>query len=61
MYIRPRSRTLSVNIRRLRNVVVIGVHDPQWSEAIKAVCLLRTSKKVTADEIINFVGEKIAR
>jgi acyl-CoA synthetase (AMP-forming)/AMP-acid ligase II len=45
----------------IAKVVVIGVPDPQWSEAIKAVCLLRTSKKVTADEIINFVGEKIAR
>jgi acyl-CoA synthetase (AMP-forming)/AMP-acid ligase II len=45
----------------IAQVVVIGVPDPQWSEAIKAVCLLRVSKKVTADEIINFVSEKIAR
>jgi long-chain acyl-CoA synthetase len=45
----------------IAQVVVIGVPDLQWSEAIKAVCLLRVSKKVTADEIIDFVSEKIAR
>lgn len=41
------------------DVVVIGVPDPQWGEAIKAVCVVRQS--VTADDIIAFVGEKIAR
>jgi long-chain acyl-CoA synthetase len=45
----------------IQDVVVIGVPDRQWSEAIKAVCVLRPSKNATADEIINFVGGQIAR
>jgi hypothetical protein len=40
---------------------VIGVPDPQWSEAIKAVCVLQPSKRATAEEIIDFVGDLIAR
>ncbi len=35
--------------------------DPQWSEAIKAICVRRTGANVTADEIIYFVARKIAR
>lgn len=45
----------------IQDVVVIGVPDRQWSEAIKAVCVLRPSKNATPDEIINFVGGQIAR
>jgi acyl-CoA synthetase (AMP-forming)/AMP-acid ligase II len=42
-------------------VVVIGVPDPQWSEAIKAVCVRRAGAEPTADEIVGFVAEQIAR
>jgi acyl-CoA synthetase (AMP-forming)/AMP-acid ligase II len=41
--------------------VVISVPDPQWSEAIKAVCVRHASGSATAEEIIDFVGGKIAR
>ena len=41
--------------------VVIGVPDPKWKEGIKAVCQLHAGKTLTAAELINFVGERIAR
>jgi len=43
------------------DVVVIGVPDPQWSEAIKAICTQRAGATATADQIIEFVAGQIAR
>ncbi|MDK9708001.1 MAG: AMP-binding protein [Desulforhopalus sp.] len=40
--------------------VVIGVPDPKWKEGIKAVCLLHAGKSLTAQELISFVGGRIA-
>ncbi|OGR17574.1 MAG: hypothetical protein A2X81_19305 [Desulfobacterales bacterium GWB2_56_26] len=40
--------------------VVIGVPDPKWKEGIKAVCQLHEGQKLTAAELIRFVGERIA-
>ena len=42
-------------------VVVIGVPDQQWGEAIKAICILHSGATATKDEIISFVAGQIAR
>jgi len=41
-------------------VVVIGVPDPKWKEAIKAVCRLKSDAQLDAPTLIRFVGERIA-
>ncbi|MGD9847442.1 MAG: AMP-binding protein [Hyphomicrobiaceae bacterium] len=45
----------------IAEVVVIGVPDTQWGEAVKAVCALKAAQSATANEIIDFVGARIAR
>lgn len=41
--------------------VVIGVPDPKWKEGIKAVCVLAPGQSLTARDLIDFVGQRIAR
>jgi len=41
--------------------VVFGVPDPKWKEGIKAVCKLKEGETLTAESLIAFVGERIAR
>ncbi len=41
--------------------VVFGVPDPKWKEGIKAVCQLEEGHSLTDRELIDFVGERIAR
>jgi len=41
--------------------VVFGVPDPKWKEAIKAVCKLDEGQTLTAEALVAFVGERIAR
>ena len=41
--------------------VVFGVPDPKWKEGIKAVCVLAKDKTLQVRELIEFVGERIAR
>jgi acyl-CoA synthetase (AMP-forming)/AMP-acid ligase II len=45
----------------IEEVVVIGVPDAQWGEAVKAVCSCKSGQTATAQEIIDFVGARIAR
>jgi acyl-CoA synthetase (AMP-forming)/AMP-acid ligase II len=42
-------------------VVVFGVPDPKWTEGVKAVCRLKPGRILTAPELIEFVGARIAR
>lgn len=41
--------------------VVFGVPDAAWGEAIKAVCVLRSGQSVSAQDVIDFVAQRIAR
>ena len=45
----------------VEKTVVIGVPDPKWKEAIKAVCQLRKGETLDPRALIDFVGERIAR
>jgi long-chain acyl-CoA synthetase len=45
----------------VHEVSVIGVLDPKFWEGIKAVCVLKGKVKVTEQELIDFVGGRIAR
>ena len=45
----------------VKNTVVFGVPDPKWKEGIKAVCQLNENASLTAQELIDFVGQRIAR
>jgi long-chain acyl-CoA synthetase len=42
-------------------VSVIGVRDPEWGEAIKAVCVLKPGSSLSEQELIDFVASRIAR
>nr|WP_285886482.1 AMP-binding protein [Hydrogenophaga intermedia] len=41
--------------------VVFGVPDAQWGEAVQAVCVLKPGQTLAAEELIDFVGGRIAR
>jgi len=45
----------------IAEVVVLGVPDAQWGEAIKAVCTFKAGQTATAQQVIDFVGGRIAR
>jgi len=45
----------------IERTVVFGVPDPKWKEGIKAVCQLKEGQSLEPQELIHFVGERIAR
>lgn len=45
----------------VKEVSVIGVRDKKWGEAVKAVCVLKSGTSITAEQLIEFVGARIAR
>ncbi|MBW2608668.1 MAG: AMP-binding protein [Deltaproteobacteria bacterium] len=45
----------------VEKTVVFGVPDPKWKEGIKAVCQLKKGKNLDSKQLIDFVGERIAR
>ena len=45
----------------IAEVVVIGVTDAQWGEAVKAVCVCKPGQSLSAQDLIDFVGQRIAR
>lgn len=40
---------------------VIGVPNEKWGEAVRALCVLRAGSQVSEQELIDFVGTRIAR
>lgn len=46
---------------QVKEAAVVGVKDKDWGEAVNALCVLRAPKAVTAQELIDFLVDKIAK
>ena len=45
----------------IQEVCVFGVPDDKWGEAIKAVCVRKPGSTVTSQQLVDFVGTRLAR
>ncbi|MCF8068371.1 MAG: AMP-binding protein [Desulfobacterales bacterium] len=50
-----------LEVPQIKEVSVIGVHDDQWGEAVKAICVLKEGERLSESEVIDHVASKIAR
>ena len=53
--------TVIVQMPAVTGVCVYGVPDPRWGEAVKAVVEVKGGSRPTAQQVGDFVGERIAR
>jgi acyl-CoA synthetase (AMP-forming)/AMP-acid ligase II len=53
--------TVIVQMREVSAACVYGVPDPRWGEAVKAVVEVAGGVRPTAQQVSDFVGERIAR
>ena len=44
----------------VEKAVVFGVPDPKWKEGIKAVCMIKADERLEPQDLIRFVGGRIA-
>jgi long-chain acyl-CoA synthetase len=53
--------TVIMQMTGVSGVCVYGIPDPKWGEAIKAVVEVKPAGQLTAQQVSDFVGSKIAR